>query len=226
LISAGLPEAAGPDIPNPSIPTIREAGASRLYFIGMLKTLLLALAFGLSFNAWAANPQVELRTTLGTIVVELDREKAPQTVENFLQYVKDGHYNGTIFHRVIPGFMIQGGGFGPDMREKPARAPIKNEAGNGLRNATGTIAMARTAAPHSASAQFFINVEDNASLDFRSPTQQGYGYAVFGKVTQGMDVVNRIVKVATGDKPPHSNVPLKPVVIERAQLLGGTSSSK
>ncbi len=140
--------------------------------------------------------------------------------------MKDGHYNGTIFHRVIPGFMIQGGGFGPDMREKPARAPIKNEAGNGLRNAAGTLAMARTAAPHSASAQFFINVEDNASLDFRSPTQQGYGYAVFGKVTQGMDVVNRIVKVATGDKPPHSNVPLKPVVIERAQLLGGTSSSK
>ena len=199
---------------------------SRLYVIGMLKTFILALAFGLSLNAWAAKPQVELKTTMGTIVVELDPEKAPQTVENFLQYVKDGHYNGTIFHRVIPGFMIQGGGFGPDMREKPARAPIKNEAGNGLRNALGTVAMARTAAPHSASAQFFINVEDNASLDFRSPTQQGYGYAVFGKVTKGMDVVNRIVKVPTGDKPPHSNVPLKPVVIERAQLLGGTSSSK
>ena len=192
----------------------------------MLKTLVFALAFGFSLSAWAANPQVELRTTMGTMVVELDREKAPQTVENFLQYVKDGHYDGTIFHRVIPGFMIQGGGFTPDMREKPGRAPIKNEAGNGLRNATGTLAMARTAAPHSASAQFFINVEDNTSLDFRSPTQQGYGYAVFGKVTKGMDVVNRIVKVATGDKPPHSNVPVKPVVIERARLLGDTPPSK
>lgn len=192
----------------------------------MLKTLVFVLAFGFSLSAWAANPQVELRTTMGTIVVELDREKAPQTVENFLQYVKDGHYDGTIFHRVIPGFMVQGGGFTPDMREKPGRAPIKNEAGNGLRNATGTLAMARTAAPHSASAQFFINVEDNASLDFRSPTQQGYGYAVFGKVTRGMDVVNRIVKVATADKPPHSNVPVKPVVIERARLLGDTPPSK
>jgi cyclophilin family peptidyl-prolyl cis-trans isomerase len=192
---------------------------------GMLKTFLSALAFSISFNAWGANLQVELRTTLGSIVVELDPQKAPQTVENFLQYVKEGHYNGTIFHRVIPGFMIQGGGFTHDMREKPAHAPIRNEAGNGLRNTTGTIAMARTAAPHSASAQFFINVADNPALDFRSPTQEGYGYAVFGRVVKGMDVVNRIVKVPTGMKPPHSDVPLKPVVIDRAQLVGGGASS-
>ena len=192
----------------------------------MLKKLLLALSFFLCANAWSAGPQVELRTTLGTIVVELDPQKAPQTVENFLQYVKDGHYNGTIFHRVIPGFMVQGGGFTPDMREKPTRGPIKNEADNGLRNATGTIAMARTAAPHSASAQFFINVENNTPLDFRSPTQQGYGYAVFGKVVKGMDVVSRIVQVPTGARPPHSDVPLKPVVIERAQVIGGAPTSK
>ena len=192
----------------------------------MLKKLLLALSFFLCANTWAAGPQVELRTTLGTIVVELDPQKAPQTVENFLQYVKDGHYNGTIFHRVIPGFMVQGGGFTPDMREKPTRGPIKNEADNGLRNATGSIAMARTAAPHSASAQFFINVENNTPLDFRSPTQQGYGYAVFGKVVKGMDVVSRIVQVPTGVRPPHSDVPLKPVVIERAQVIGGAATSK
>lgn len=193
----------------------------------MLKKLLLAVSFCLFSSAWAANPQVEFKTTMGSIVVELDPQKAPQTVENFLGYVKDGHYNGTIFHRVIPGFMVQGGGFTPDMREKPTRGPIKNEAGNGLRNTAGTIAMARTPLPHSASAQFFINVENNTSLDFRSPTQQGYGYAVFGKVVKGMDVVNRIVQVATGVKPPHSDVPLKPVVIERAQLVsGGSASSK
>ena len=191
----------------------------------MLKKLLLALSFCLCGSAWAANPQVEFKTTMGSIVIELEPTKAPQTVQNFLQYVKDGHYNGTIFHRVIPGFMVQGGGFTPDMREKPTRAPIKNEADNGLRNTTGTVAMARTALPHSASAQFFINVENNTPLDFRSPTQQGYGYAVFGKVVKGMDVVNRIVQVRTGDKPPHSNVPLKPVVIERAQLVGGGSPS-
>ena len=190
----------------------------------MLNKLLAVLAFGLSVSASAANPQVELKTSMGSIVLELDREKAPQTVDNFLQYVKEGHYNGTIFHRVIPGFMVQGGGFTPDMREKPKRAPIKNEAGNGLRNATGTIAMARTPDPHSASAQFFVNVGDNPTLDFREPTQAGYGYAVFGKVVKGMDVVNRIVSVPTGVKPPHSDVPLKPVLIEQVQLVGGQSS--
>jgi cyclophilin family peptidyl-prolyl cis-trans isomerase len=192
----------------------------------MLKKLLALLAFALPFAAAAADPQVELKTSLGSIVLELDREKAPQTVDNFLQYVKEGHYNGTIFHRVIPGFMVQGGGFTPDLKQKPTRAPIRNEAGNGLRNATGTIAMARTAEPHSASSQFFINVSDNAALDFSAPTQSGHGYAVFGKVIKGMDVVNRIVSVPTGTRPPHANVPLTPVVIERAQIVGGGSSSK
>ena len=173
-----------------------------------------------SLNAGAANPQVELKTSLGAIVVELDADQAPLTVENFLQYVKDGHYDGTVFHRVIPGFMIQGGGFTADFKEKPTRAPVRNEAGNGLRNATGTLAMARRPDPHSATAQFFINVADNSSLNFRFPTQEGYGYAVFGKVVKGMDVVQRIVKVPTGPGPAsHQNVPVKAVVIESAKIL-------
>jgi cyclophilin family peptidyl-prolyl cis-trans isomerase len=192
----------------------------------MSKTLLAVLAFALTSAAIAANPQVELRTSMGSIVLELEADKAPQTVENFIQYVKAGHYDGTIFHRVIPGFMIQGGGFSPEMREKPTRGGIKNEAGNGLRNTAGTVAMARTADPHSASAQFFINVADNAFLDFRAPTREGFGYTVFGKVVKGMDVVSRIAKVSTGQKPPHSDVPLKPVVIERAQFVSGESGSK
>jgi peptidyl-prolyl cis-trans isomerase B (cyclophilin B) len=194
--------------------------------MSILKTLLFAFALCVSSIAAAANPQVELRTSMGAIVLELDPEKAPQTVENFLQYVKSGHYDGTIFHRVIPGFMVQGGGMTPDMREKPTRGPIKNEASNGLRNSVGTVAMARTGDPHSATAQFFINVADNGFLDFRGPTQQGYGYAVFGKVVKGMDVVNRIVQVPSGTKPPHGDVPLKPIVIEHAQVVGGGSSSK
>ena len=191
----------------------------------MSKIVTTVCALLVSFAAAAANPQVEITTSMGAIVIELDREKAPLSVENFLGYVKDGHYNGTVFHRVIPGFMVQGGGFTPDMREKPTRGSIKNEAGNGLRNTTGTVAMARTPNPHSASAQFFINVADNAFLDFRAPTQDGYGYAVFGKVVKGMDVVNRIVKVPTATRPPHSDVPQKPIVIERAQVLG-TAVSK
>jgi len=161
-----------------------------------------------------------MKSSLGTIVLELYPDKAPLTVENFLQYVKDGHYDGTLFHRVIPGFMIQGGGFGPDFKQKSTRNPVKNEAANGLKNATGTISMARTSDPHSATAQFFINVADNVPLDFRFPTQDGYGYTVFGKVVKGMDVVNRIVKVQTGPGPAgHQNVPVKPVVIESARLL-------
>jgi len=191
----------------------------------MPRILIAVCALLASAAVGAADPQVELRTSMGVIVLELDREKAPQTVDNFLQYVQDGHYNGTIFHRVIPGFMIQGGGFAPDMREKKTRGSIKNEAGNGLRNTTGTVAMARTPAPHSASAQFFINVADNGSLDFRSPTPEGYGYAVFGKVVKGMDVVNRIVKVPTADRSPHANVPVKPVVIETAQIVGAAAAA-
>jgi len=185
----------------------------------MLRTLVAIFSLIVSLHAGAANPQVELKTTLGTIVVELDVEKAPLTVENFLQYVKDGHYDGTVFHRVIPGFMIQGGGFTADFKEKTTRAPIRNEAGNGLRNATGTLAMARRPDPHSATAQFFINVADNNSLNFRFPTQEGHGYAVFGKVVKGMDVVERIVKVQTGPGPAgHQNVPVKPIIIESAKV--------
>jgi len=179
--------------------------------------ILFALFFG--SGALAAGPQVELKTNLGQIKIELYPEKAPLTVQNFLQYVKEGHYNGTIFHRVIPGFMIQSGGFTPDFTQKPTRNPVRNEATNGLKNTVGTIAMARTSDPHSATAQFFINVADNANLDFRFPTQSGYGYCVFGKVISGMDVVEKIVRVATGDRPPHQNVPLKPVVIERATVI-------
>lgn len=192
----------------------------------MLKKLFATFALFLSFAAAAAGPQVEIRTNMGVIVLELDRDKAPQSVDNFLQYVKDGHYNGTIFHRVIPGFMVQGGGFSPEMREKPTRSSIKNEAGNGLRNTTGTVAMARTPDPHSASSQFFINLSDNAFLDFRAPTHEGHGYAVFGKVVKGMDVVGRIAKVATGVKAPHSDVPLKPIIIERAQIINTAASTK
>jgi len=181
-------------------------------------TLLVAIAAGAADGA--ANPQVELKTTLGAIVVELDANKAPLTVENFLQYVKDGQYDGTVFHRVIPGFMIQGGGFTADFGEKPSRKPVRNEAANGLKNGVGTIAMARTSDPHSATAQFFINVADNVQLDFRFPTAEGYGYTVFGKVVKGVDVVNRIVKVPTGPGPaPHAHVPVKPVVIKSAKVL-------
>jgi cyclophilin family peptidyl-prolyl cis-trans isomerase len=180
-----------------------------------LLALLSTLFFALSVQA--ANPQVELKTNQGTIVIELDADKAPKTVENFLQYTKDGFYNGTVFHRVIDGFMIQGGGFEAGMKEKATRAPIQNEAKNGLRNVTGTLAMARTPNPHSASAQFFINLKDNGFLDY--PGQDGWGYAVFGKVVQGMDVVQKIAKVGTGNAGGHQNVPTTPIVIESAKLI-------
>jgi peptidyl-prolyl cis-trans isomerase B (cyclophilin B) len=184
----------------------------------MKTRLLLALAALAICNlAAAANPEVELKTSMGTITLELYPDKAPKTVENFLQYVKDGHFKGTIFHRVIPGFMIQGGGFGVDFVQKKTRAPVQNEAANGLRNETGTIAMARTNDPHSATAQFFINVNDNQPLNFAPGNP---GYAVFGKVVKGMDVVKKIEAVETGPGPaPHQNVPRKPVVIEDAKLL-------
>jgi peptidyl-prolyl cis-trans isomerase A (cyclophilin A) len=183
----------------------------------MKKLLALLSCLCLALPVLAANPQVELKTSQGVIVLELDAEKAPKTVENFLQYVKDGFYNGTVFHRVIDGFMIQGGGFTTDMKQKDTRAPIPNEAKNGLKNAPGTIAMARTMDPHSASAQFFINLVNNAPLDY--PSRDGWGYAVFGKVVQGMDVVQKIAKVATGNAGMHQNVPTTPVVIESAKLL-------
>jgi len=169
-------------------------------------------------HALAADPQVELKTNMGTITLELFANKAPKTVENFLQYVRDGHYKGTIFHRVIPGFMIQGGGFNVDFVQKNSRAPIQNEASNGLKNDTGTIAMARTSDPHSATAQFFINVSDNQALNFAPGNA---GYAVFGKVVKGMEVAKKIEAVATGPGPVggHQNVPRKPVVIEDAKIL-------
>ena len=186
----------------------------------MKRLVVCAIALLVSAGALAGDPQVELKTSMGTIVIELYPEKAPATVGNFLGYVKDGHYAGTVFHRVIPGFMIQGGGFTRNFDQKPTRKPVKNEAGNGLKNTVGTIAMARTSDPHSATAQFFINVADNDSLNFRFPTPDGYGYAVFGKVVKGLDVVKRIEKVQTGPGPAgHRDVPVKPVVIESAQIL-------
>ncbi|MFN3585960.1 MAG: peptidylprolyl isomerase [Moraxellaceae bacterium] len=164
-------------------------------------------------------PHVALNTNHGRIVLELDAVKAPKTTANFLAYVKSGHYNGTIFHRVINNFMIQGGGFDATMAQKPTNAPIENEADNGLKNTTGTIAMARTNDPHSASAQFFINVKDNDFLNHTSKTAQGWGYAVFGKVTDGMDVVNAIKAVATGRSGFHQDVPVQAVVIETAEVI-------
>ncbi len=160
---------------------------------------------------------VTLHTNLGAITLELDAARAPQTVANFLQYVRDGHYNNTIFHRVIDGFMVQGGGFAPGMKQKPTRAPIKNEADNKVANAPYTIAMARTSEPHSASAQFFINVANNEFLNYSAPTAQGWGYCVFGRVAGGSDVVDRIRSVKTGNRGAHQDVPLEDIVIERAE---------
>ncbi|ROZ83197.1 peptidyl-prolyl cis-trans isomerase [Pseudomonas neustonica] len=162
---------------------------------------------------------VKLHTNYGVITLELFADKAPKTVENFKQYVKDGHYDGTIFHRVIPNFMVQGGGFAPGMSQKDTRAPIENEADNGVSNAVGTVAMARTPDPHSASAQFFINVADNDFLNHSAKTSQGWGYAAFGKVTDGMDVVEKIKAVSTTSRGGHQDVPADDVVIERAELI-------
>jgi len=161
---------------------------------------------------------VTLHTSMGDITLELDAEKAPKTVANFLQYARDGFYDGTIFHRVINNFMIQGGGMTADMAQKQTRAPVDNEANNGLKNKTGTVAMARTNDPHSATAQFFINVSDNGFLDHTAPTAQGWGYAVFGRVTAGMDVVEKIKAVATGNKGFHQDVPKEAVTIERVTV--------
>ncbi|MCK9984143.1 MAG: peptidyl-prolyl cis-trans isomerase B (cyclophilin B) [Azoarcus sp.] len=162
---------------------------------------------------------VKLHTNHGTITLELDADKAPETVKNFLDYVSAGHYDNTIFHRVIKNFMIQGGGFEPGMKQKPTGEQIKNEADNGLKNLTGTIAMARTQAPHSATAQFFINVVDNDFLNYRAPDVQGWGYCVFGRVTEGMDVVNSIRAVRTGSSGFHQDVPVEDVIIERAEIV-------
>ncbi|MDK2123671.1 peptidylprolyl isomerase [Parachitinimonas caeni] len=162
---------------------------------------------------------VILHTSLGDITLELDAERAPKTVENFLQYVKDGHYSGTLFHRVIGNFMVQGGGFAPGMKQKPTRDPVQNEANNGLRNDAYTIAMARTPDPHSASAQFFINAVNNDFLNYTAPTAQGFGYCVFGKVTAGSEVVDAIRKVKTGNKGMFQDVPVEDVLILSAEIV-------
>jgi peptidyl-prolyl cis-trans isomerase B (cyclophilin B) len=175
--------------------------------------------------AWAQNPRVEVKTSAGRFVLELDAANAPKTTANFVQYAKEGFYNGTIFHRVIDGFMIQGGGFDREMHEKRTKPPIENEAERaskgGLRNDTGTIAMARTQNPNSATAQFFINVKNNDFLNFREPTTRGYGYAVFGRVVEGMEVVQRIAKVPTTSVGPYENVPRTAVIIESVSVLAG-----
>ena len=164
-------------------------------------------------------PVVELDTNMGAIVIELNEEKAPKTVENFLNYVKSGHYDGTIFHRIIDGFMIQGGGMDAEMNEKATNAPVENEADNGLKNDKGTIAMARTQDPHSATSQFFINVKNNAFLNHSGKNMQGWGYTVFGKVTSGMDVIDKMRGVPTGRFGMHADVPNEPVVINSATII-------
>jgi cyclophilin family peptidyl-prolyl cis-trans isomerase len=188
-----------------------------MHRISTLVLLLLAMS-----GAWAQDPRVEFKTNMGTFTLELYPDKAPKTVANFLQYAQSGFYNGTIFHRVIDGFMIQGGGFEAGMRQKTTRAPIENEAGTafkaGLKNELGTIAMARTPNPHSATAQFFINVRDNGFLDYREPSPQGFGYTVFGRVVDGMDTVLRISKAPTATIEQHQNVPQRPILIESVSL--------
>ncbi len=200
--------------------------SGRLVALTMAATLAMApvgMAFSQTDNqkdlSSMSNTRVKLITNKGDIILELDGEKAPVTTENFLNYVKDGFYTNVIFHRVIPNFMVQGGGFEPGMKEKNTNAPIKNEADNGLKNDKYTIAMARTQDPHSASAQFFINTNNNDFLNFSSPSVQGWGYAVFGKVVEGTEVVDSIEKVATGTRGFHGDVPREDIVIESAEII-------
>lgn len=184
-----------------------------------LATLLLLIGF--ASTSYAANPQVIMTTSAGAITIELDADKAPKSVGNFLNYVQQGFYKGTIFHRVISNFMVQGGGFTADFQKKPTNPAIMNEATNGLKNVKGTLAMARTSDPHSATAQFFINVKDNDFLDHSSPTPRGWGYAVFGKVIKGMGVVEKIRNVETGSKGPfRQDVPQTTIVIEKVEIVG------
>lgn len=188
------------------------------------KFIAIAPALFFSMTGYAANPQIEIKTNVGNIVVELYPDKAPKTVDNFLRYVKDGHYNNTVFHRVIPGFMIQGGGFDKSFSQKPTRPPVENEGANGLRNDAGTIAMARTSDPHSATAQFFINVSNNAFLNHTAPNARGYGYTVFGKVIHGMDVAEKIAAAPTGPRGPFpGDVPKSDIVIEETRLIADGS---
>src|SRR5450830_1696609 len=205
---------------------MQEIKSKRLSFLARFCTLFAGLTLGSAVVAAAPaspsatldpTPHVALKTSMGEIVLELDQQKAPKSVANFLQYVKSGYYKGTVFHRVIDGFMIQGGGFDKNMKQKATKAPIKNEAQNGLQNVTYSVAMARTGDPNSATAQFFINVGNNTALDY--PGRDGFGYAVFGKVVSGQDVVDKIKAVPVADKGPFENVPVTPVVIESATLL-------
>lgn len=182
---------------------------------------VLCLIFSVPASAQPASPRVRLETSMGMIVIELNPLAAPATTANFLSYVKSGFYDNTVFHRVIRGFMIQGGGFTPDMQSKKTLAPIRNEADNGLKNKPGTVAMARTSAPHSATSQFFINTGDNRFLDHKARNPRGWGYCVFGRVVEGMDVVHAIEKVATTTRDGHGDVPAAPVVIQRAAILQG-----
>jgi peptidyl-prolyl cis-trans isomerase A (cyclophilin A) len=192
----------------------------------MIRFLMVCLlGVAMAASAAAANPRVRFETSKGTFVVELDQAKAPITVGNFLEYARSGFYDGTVFHRVIPGFMIQGGGFTSDMQQKPAHEPIVNESANGLANKRGTLAMARTADPNSASSQFFINLVDNGFLD-KASARDGVGYCVFGKVVEGMSVVDAIAGVPTGNVGAYQNVPLQPVVIKKASVVAAKTAAK
>jgi peptidyl-prolyl cis-trans isomerase A (cyclophilin A) len=192
-----------------------------------LAAAALLLTVTATSGALADEPKVRMETSAGAITIELFPDKAPATVKNFLRYVDEGFYNGTVFHRVIPGFMIQGGGYTPQMQEKPTHAPIKNEANNGLKNDRGTIAMARTSDPNSATAQFFINLKDNGFLNHTGKSQRGWGYAVFGKVIAGTDVVDKIAAVSTGTHPKGMrDVPKTPVVIEKVTRVGNAGAAK
>jgi peptidyl-prolyl cis-trans isomerase A (cyclophilin A)/peptidyl-prolyl cis-trans isomerase B (cyclophilin B) len=196
---------------------MQETKQRGMPLLAKFMTLFAGLALSGAVLAATNAPQVSLKTNMGEIVLELDHDKAPKSVDNFLQYVKSGFYKGTIFHRVIDGFMIQGGGFDKNMKQKATKKPVVNEAQNGLQNTTYSVAMARTGDPNSATSQFFINVADNAALDY--PGRDGFGYTVFGKVISGMDVVDKIRAVPVADKGPFENVPVKQVVIESATLL-------
>jgi len=191
----------------------------RKIFVFLVLFLTSTYLFATENSMSNTHSKVKLTTSLGDIVIQLNDEKAPLTTANFLQYVKENFYSGTIFHRVIPGFMAQGGGFDTSFNQKDTHAPVKNEADNGLKNSRGTIAMARTGDPHSATAQFFINLKDNGFLDYSSPTPNGWGYAVFGQVVEGMDVVDNMAKQTTGNRGMHQDVPKTDIVIEKAEVV-------
>ncbi|MDT4290641.1 peptidylprolyl isomerase [Methylomonas sp. MO1] len=191
----------------------------RTTLVYLMLFLFSTLSFATENKMSNTHSKVKLTTSLGDVVIQLEDEKAPVSAANFLAYVKQGFYSGTIFHRVIPGFMAQGGGFDSSFKQKETNAPIKNEADNGLKNKRGTLAMARTNDPHSATAQFFINYKDNSFLDHTSPSPSGWGYAVFGEVVEGMDVVDAMAKQATGNRGPHQDVPKTDIVIDKAEVI-------